>query len=222
MRAVRRVEGVVAVLDRPNVDTDQIIPKQFLKRVARSGYGPFLFYDWRYRDAPAELPLDDEAAFVAGLVENPEFELNRAEWRHAPILLAGRNFGCGSSREHAVWALEDWGVRAIVAPSFSDIFRSNALQVGLVPARVDEPVVRRWMEAARSRPGLTGVVDVEAGLVEIAGESVPLDLPADARERLLRGLDDIGLTLERGEAIAAFEARRPRWMPSTTALLQSR
>lgn len=216
MRAVRRVEGVVAVLDRPNVDTDQIVPKQFLKRTARSGYGPFLFYDWRYRGAPAELPDGDEAAFVASLVENPDFELNRPEWRGAPILLTGRNFGCGSSREHAVWALEDWGVRAVVAPSFSDIFRANALHVGLVPVVVEEPTVRRWMAIATSNPETVGVVDVAGDWIEIAQERRPLGLDPETRERLVQGLDEIGLTLRWLGAIEAYERRRPRWLPVTT------
>jgi 3-isopropylmalate/(R)-2-methylmalate dehydratase small subunit len=135
-----RLVGVAAPLDRPNVDTDQIIPKQFLKRIERSGYGPFLFYDWRYQGD--------------GVTENPDFELNREPWRHAPVLLAGRNFGCGSSREHAAWALEDYGVRAVIAPSFSDIFRSNALKIGLLPVQLPEEVVARWMDLAREEPGL--------------------------------------------------------------------
>ncbi|HEV7464843.1 MAG TPA: 3-isopropylmalate dehydratase small subunit, partial [Candidatus Dormibacteraeota bacterium] len=144
MEPFTRFAGVAAPLDRPNVDTDQIIPKQFLKRIERSGYGPFLFYDWRYQGD--------------GVTENPDFELNRAPWRHAPVLLAGRNFGCGSSREHAAWALEDYGVRAVIAPSFSDIFRSNALKIGLLPVQLPEEVVARWMDLAREEPGMEATV----------------------------------------------------------------
>ena len=152
MQPFTRVSGIAAPLDRPNVDTDQIIPKQFLKRIERSGYGPFLFYDWRYRGD--------------GVTENPDFELNREPWRNAPILLAGRNFGCGSSREHAAWALEDYGVRAVIAPSFSDIFRSNSLKIGLLPVQLPEEVVARWMDVAREEPGMEATVDLEQGYVE--------------------------------------------------------
>ncbi len=204
MEAFRRVEGVAAPFDRPNVDTDQIIPKQFLKRIERSGYGPFLFFDWRY--------LPD------GVTDDPDFELNREPWRHAPVLLAGRNFGCGSSREHAVWALEDYGVRAVVAPSFGDIFASNALRVGLLPVRVPEAVVERWMDAAREEPGLVAVVDLEAGYVEFAGERQPIEIDPESRRRLLGGLDEIAIALQHDADIAAHEARRPAWLPASTAV----
>jgi len=199
-----RVRGVAAPLDRPNVDTDQIIPKQFLKRIERSGYGPFLFYDWRY--------LGD------GVTENPDFELNREPWRHAPVLLAQRNFGCGSSREHAAWALEDYGVRAVIAPSFSDIFRSNALKIGLLPVALPEEVVARWLDVAREEPGMEATVDLEAGVVEFNGERHPIDIDEDARERLRGGLDDIALSLRHEDDIAAYEARRPDRLPTTAGL----
>jgi len=202
MQPFTRVVGIAAPLDRPNVDTDQIIPKQFLKRIERTGYGPFLFFDWRYRGN--------------GDQENPEFELNQEPWRHAPVLLSGRNFGCGSSREHAAWALEDWGVRLIVAPSFGDIFFNNALKVGLLPVRLPEPVVRRWIDAAQEEPGLEAVVDLEAGYIEFAGERQSIDIDPQAQERLLGGLDEIALTLEHADAIAAHEAARPGWLPRTT------
>ena len=205
MQPFVRVEGVAAVLDRPNVDTDQIIPKQFLKRIERSGYGPFLFNDWRYGEDGAE---------------NPDFELNRPEWRHAPILLAGRNFGCGSSREHAVWALEDYGVRAVIAPSFGDIFFNNSLRSGLLPVRLPEEVVARWMDAAREQPGLTAVVDLERGVVEMCGESHPIDVDAESRRRLLGGLDEIALALQLSDAIAAHEERRPAWLPDMRDLAE--
>jgi 3-isopropylmalate/(R)-2-methylmalate dehydratase small subunit len=199
-----RVSGIAAPLDRPNVDTDQIIPKQFLKRIERSGYGPFLFYDWRYRGD--------------GVTENPDFELNREPWRNAPILLAGRNFGCGSSREHAAWALEDYGVRAVIAPSFSDIFRSNALKIGLLPVQLPEEVVARWMDVAREEPGMEATVDLERGYVEFNGERRAIELDEDARERLVGGLDDIALSLRQADAITAFEAKRPGRLPTTAGL----
>ena len=200
----RRVTGIVAPLDRPNVDTDQIIPKQFLKRIERTGYGPYLFYDWRYAGD--------------GVTEDPDFELNREPWRHAPILLAGRNFGCGSSREHAAWALEDYGVRVVMAPSFGDIFFTNALKIGLLPVRLPEPVAARWMDAAREDPGLTADVDLEDGYVVCAGERQPIDVDAAARERLLGGLDEVALTLQRSGDIDAYESQRDSWLPRTTAL----
>ena len=203
MEPFRRVEGVAAPLDRPNVDTDQIIPKQFLKRIERSGYGPFLFFDWRYE--------------ADGVTERADFELNRGPWRHAPVLLAQRNFGCGSSREHAVWALEDYGVRAVVAPSFGDIFAANALKVGLLPIRLPEAVVARWIDAAQEAPGTTAVVDLEEGYVEMLGERHPIAVEAEARRRLLGGLDEIALTLQREPGIAAYEAGRPGWLPVTGA-----
>jgi 3-isopropylmalate/(R)-2-methylmalate dehydratase small subunit len=199
-----RFAGVAAPLDRPNVDTDQIIPKQFLKRIERSGYGPFLFYDWRYQGD--------------GVTENPDFELNRKPWRRAPVLLAGRNFGCGSSREHAAWALEDYGVRAVIAPSFSDIFRSNALKIGLLPVQLPEEVVARWMDLAREEPGMEATVDLERGYVEFNGERRAIELDDDARERLLGGLDDIALSLRLADAITGFEALRPTRLPTTAGL----
>jgi len=200
-----RVVGIAAPLDRPNVDTDQIIPKQFLKRIERSGYGPFLFFDWRYQGD--------------GVTENSDFELNWDPWRHAPILLAGRNFGCGSSREHAAWALEDYGVRAVIAPSFSDIFRSNALKIGLLPVALPEEVVARWLDVAREAPGTEAVVDLEQGYVEFNGERQPIELDEDARERLVGGLDDIALSLRHADAIAEYEAHRPERLPTNAALL---
>ena len=202
MEPFQRIEGVVAPLDRPNVDTDQIIPKQFLKRIERSGYGPFLFFDWRYQ--------------ADGVTENPEFELNSEPWRHAPILLAQRNFGCGSSREHAVWALEDYGVRAVIAPSFGDIFAANALKVGLLPVRLPEAVVARWIDAVQEEPGTTAVVDLEAGYVEMHGERHPIEIDGESRRRLLGGLDEIALALQQDAGIHAYEQGRPAWLPVTS------
>jgi len=201
MEKFTRVSGVAAPMARPNVDTDQIIPKQFLKRIERTGYGPFLFYDWRFQDD--------------GVTERPEFELNREPWRGAPILIAGRNFGSGSSREHAVWALWDYGVRAVIAPSFSDIFHSNALKGGLLPVRLPEQVVDRWLDVAQEQPGLQATVDLQSCTVSFNGETQPFDIDPESRHRLLEGLDDISLTLQHDGDIAAYEQRRPAWLPVT-------
>ncbi len=194
MRPLRSVTGRVAVLDRPDVDTDQIIPKQFLKRIERTGYGEFLFYDW----------MDD-----------PTFELRRPEYEGASILVAGRNFGCGSSREHAAWALRDAGFRAVIAPSFADIFRTNALRTGLVPARLERAQVDRLLAAVAADAGTEIEIDVVAARVRVpsVGIDAPLDLDEFTRWRLTEGLDDIGLTLRHEADIAAYEARRPAWMP---------
>ena len=179
MKALRKVTGKVAVLDRADVDTDQIVPKQFLKRIERSGFGEFLFFDWR---------------------KDPDFELNTQQGK---ILLAGRNFGCGSSREHAPWALEDWGFQAIVAPSYGDIFRQNSLKIGLLPVELPAAQVKELMERALAGEELT--VDLEA---RTAG-GFPFELDDFSRECLLEGLDDIGLTLRNEDDLAAYEAAHP-------------
>ncbi|HEY4413568.1 MAG TPA: 3-isopropylmalate dehydratase small subunit [Gaiellaceae bacterium] len=175
MKAFRSVTSTAVVLDRPDVDTDQIIPKQFLKRIERSGFGEFLFFDWR---------------------KDPEFELNHQTGK---ILLAGRNFGCGSSREHAPWALEDYGFEAVVAPSFGDIFRQNSLKIGLLPVQLPEEHVRDLMDRARAGEELT--VDLET---RTAGGH-PFELDDFTRECLLEGLDEIALTLRDEPAIGAYE-----------------
>ena len=195
MRELRRVTGRVAVLDRADVDTDQIMPKQFLKRIERSGYGEFLFFDW---------------------MKDPGFELHRPEYQGAQILIAGRNFGCGSSREHAAWALEDYGFRAILAPSYSDIFRSNAVKTGLAPLEVPESQLADIKAAVAENNELT--VDLEA--LEIThpnGLRIPIELDEYARETLIHGLDDVARTLRREERIAAYEAATPARF-DTTAL----
>ena len=179
MKAFRKVTSTAVVLDRPDVDTDQIIPKQFLKRIERTGFGEFLFFDWR---------------------KDPDFELNH---QHGKILLAGRNFGCGSSREHAPWALEDYGFEAIVAPSYGDIFRQNSLKIGLLPVELAAEQVRDLMDRARAGEVLT--VDLEA---RTAGGH-PFELDDFSRECLLEGLDEIGLTLRDEAAIAAYERAHP-------------
>jgi 3-isopropylmalate/(R)-2-methylmalate dehydratase small subunit len=204
MDRFRTVTGIAAPLPRPNVDTDQIIPKQFLKRIERTGYGPFLFYDWRFQ--------------ADGTTERPDFELNREPWRGAPVLIAGRNFGSGSSREHAVWALQDYGIRAVIAPSYSDIFYSNALKGGLLPIALPEPVVERWLDAAQEEPGLQATVDLQSCTVTFNGETQPFEIDPESRHRLLEGLDDISLTLHHDADIAQFEQRRPNYLPTTTEL----
>jgi 3-isopropylmalate/(R)-2-methylmalate dehydratase small subunit len=192
VKPVRVVSGRVAVLDRPDVDTDQIVPKQFLKRIERSGYGEFAFFDWRY---------DEDGA------ERPGFELNQPQFRGARVLLAGRNFGCGSSREHAVWALQDYGFDAVVAPSFGDIFRTNAGKIGLLAIVLPEEEVERLMEGVDLDTGSELTVDLERSVVVAPdGRELPFTFDETTRHRLLHGLDDIGLTLQHEDAIAAYES----------------
>ncbi len=194
MKAISRVEGRVAVLDRPDVDTDQIIPKQFLKRIERTGYGQYAFFDWRF---------DEEGR------DRPGFELNQPQFSGARILLAGRNFGCGSSREHAAWALQDYGFDVVIAPSFGDIFRSNAGKVGMVIVELPDQQVKDLMEAVDLDVGSDLVVDLEAMTVTSRnGDVLPFAFDESTRYRLLNGLDDIGLTLEHEDAITAYENAR--------------
>jgi 3-isopropylmalate/(R)-2-methylmalate dehydratase small subunit len=194
MRAFTTVTGTVAPLDRADVDTDQIIPKQFLKRIERSGFGEGLFFDWRGGE---------------------DFLLDRPEFAGAQILVAGRNFGCGSSREHAPWALEDFGYRAIIAPSFADIFRSNCTKIGLLPVELPEADVRELMCSARTA-GTTATVDLEREVVVLPdGREVAFSIDPTTRHRLLNGLDDIGITLHAVELIDHYEAERERNGPVT-------
>jgi 3-isopropylmalate/(R)-2-methylmalate dehydratase small subunit len=194
VKPFRRVTGRVAVLDRPDVDTDQIIPKQFLKRIERTGYGEFAFFDWRY---------DENGAPRA------DFELNRPEFSGAKVLLAGRNFGCGSSREHAAWALQDAGFDVVVAPSFGDIFQSNASKIGMVVIQLPEREVKELMESVDLDRGSDVTVDLEAKtIVTPDGRTVPFEFDETTRQRLLEGLDEIGLTLQHEDEIAAYEAGR--------------
>jgi 3-isopropylmalate/(R)-2-methylmalate dehydratase small subunit len=186
MDPVRVISGGVTALDRADVDTDQIVPKQFLKRIERTGFGEFLFYDW---------------------AQEPGWSLPKN-----PILATGPNFGCGSSREHAPWALQDYGFKAIVAPSFADIFFSNCTKIGLLPVVLAEGDVRALMAAGE------GEVDLERLEVRFAGRAVPFSLDEDRRRRLLEGLDDIALTLQQADAIARYEAGRERVGPMTLAL----
>jgi 3-isopropylmalate/(R)-2-methylmalate dehydratase small subunit len=195
MRPFTTHTGLVVAMDRPNVDTDQIIPKQFLKRIERTGFGKFLFFDWRFHEDGTD---------------NPTFELNRPEFKGATILLARRNFGCGSSREHAPWALEDYGFRAVIAPSFADIFYSNCFKNGLLPVRLDEPVVDDIFKRVAAHPGYKLTVDLNACVVrDDYGFSLPFDVEPFRRQCLLNGLDDIALTLEHEHRITAYEAARP-------------
>jgi 3-isopropylmalate/(R)-2-methylmalate dehydratase small subunit len=195
VKAFRSLTARAAVLDRPDVDTDQIIPKQFLKRIERTGYGEFLFFDWR---------------------QDPDFELNRPGWDGARILVTGPNFGCGSSREHAAWALQDYGFDVVIAPSFGDIFFTNATQIGLVPVIAPAEQVKELVAAIGSGGEVT--VDLEAQvIVDPAGRVSEFEIDPFVRHCLLNGLDTIGLTLRHEEAIAAFEARSPSPV-STTAL----
>jgi 3-isopropylmalate/(R)-2-methylmalate dehydratase small subunit len=187
MRAFRSLTARAAVLDRPDVDTDQIVPKQFLKRIERTGYGEFLFYDWR---------------------QDAAFELNRPEFEGAKILLTGSNFGCGSSREHAAWALQDYGFDVVVAPSFGDIFFSNAVQIGLVPVTLPTPEVKQLMQAITGGGALTVDLETET-IADAAGRVVPFEMDAFVRHCLLNGLDAIARTFQHEAEIAAFEERSP-------------
>jgi 3-isopropylmalate/(R)-2-methylmalate dehydratase small subunit len=186
MRQIGTIDGDVSVLDRADVDTDQIIPKQFLKRVERTGFGEFLFYDW---------------------AKQPGWELPRN-----PILAAGRNFGCGSSREHAPWALEDYGFEAVVAPSFADIFYSNCTKIGLLPVELPETDVKAVMAAGRA------TIDLAAQTVSWDGGEASFEIDPETKRRLLEGLDDIGVTLQHADAIDRYEAERERSGPVTTQL----
>ena len=187
--------GLVAPMDRPNVDTDQIIPKQFLQRIERTGFGQFLFFDWRFNEDGTE---------------NAAFELNRAEHRGATILLARRNFGCGSSREHAPWALEDYGFRVVIAPSFADIFYNNCFKNGLLPVRLEEERVDNLFRRVAQHPGYKLTVDLEnCRLRDDHGLDLPFEVEPFRRHCLLHGLDDIALTLEHEDKISKFEAAHP-------------
>ena len=193
MRAFTSLTGRVCILDRPDVDTDQIIPKQFLKRIERTGYGDFLFNDLRY-DADGN-PV-------------PVFALNRPEFARAKVLLAGRNFGCGSSREHAAWALSDYGIDVVIAPSFGDIFKTNAGKNGMVVVELPDDEVKGLMESIDLDTGSEVTVDLERQVVvRPDGGEVPFSIDESTRHRLLNGLDDIAMTLQHEDAIAAFERR---------------
>ena len=197
MNPFRNHNGLVAPLDRSNVDTDQIIPKQFLKRVERTGFGEFLFYDWRFR---SDGQLD------------PSFPLNEPRYQGASILIAGRNFGCGSSREHAPWSLADYGFRAIIAPSFADIFANNCLKNGLLPVTLDHARVAELMRRANEIEDYRVTVDLEGKMVSDAhGFAATFEIGDFQRYCLLEGLDDIGLTLKHEAKITEYEGNRATW-----------
>ena len=196
MEAVRRIAGRALPLARADVDTDQIIPSHWLKRLERTGYAEGLFEAWR---------------------RDPAFVLNDDRFRGAVILLAGANFGCGSSREHAVWALLESGFRAVIAPSFADIFRNNALGNGLVPVELDETTTGRLVALVRADPATEIAVDIERRIVEAPGVRPSFEIDDFARTRLLEGLDDIALTLRYEVDVAAYERKRPEWLPRVIA-----
>ena len=200
MKAFRQHTGLVAPLDRANVDTDQIIPKQFLKRIERTGFGEFLFYDWRYTSEG---------------VLNSSFVLNEPRYQGASILIADKNFGCGSSREHAPWALGEYGFRVIIAPSFADIFANNCFKNGMLPITLSDDQVRGVMRRAQQQPAYTLTIDLERQVIEDPGRlSIPFAIGEFQRSCLLEGLDDIGLTLRHGDLIKDYEARHAAGAPN--------
>jgi 3-isopropylmalate/(R)-2-methylmalate dehydratase small subunit len=209
MQAFRQHTGLVAPLDRANVDTDAIIPKQFLKSIKRTGFGPNLFDAWRYLDH-GEPGMDNAAR-----PRNPGFVLNEPRYAGASILVARRNFGCGSSREHAPWALADYGFRALIAPSFADIFFNNCYKSGLLPIVLPENVVARLFDDVAAFPGFRLAIDLDAQTVATPDGAFvqSFDITADRKHRLLNGLDDIALTLAHADEIHAFEARHLREQP---------
>jgi 3-isopropylmalate/(R)-2-methylmalate dehydratase small subunit len=208
MKKFKTFTGIVAPMDRSNVDTDAIIPKQYLKSIKRTGFGPYLFDDWRYLD-PGEPDRDNTGRRI-----NPEFILNQPRYANAEILLTRRNFGCGSSREHAVWALEDYGIRAIIGSSFADIFYSNAFKNGLLLVQLDEGTLDRLFNDTLVNEGYTLTVDLQAQQITTPeGEQIPFTVDATLKERLLEGLDDIALTLQYADEIRDYEKRQSRVTP---------
>jgi len=193
MEPITRIEGTAVPLDRADVDTDQIIPAQYLKRIERTGFGPYLFDEWR---------------------KDPDFVLNDERYAGASILIAGPNFGCGSSREHAPWAIEDAGFRAVISSSFADIFRNNCLKIGLLPIELRDESVRALMDAVLDDPTTEIVVDLDSLSVSAPGLDEVFDMEQFTRWRLMEGLDDIGLTLRHTDEIDAFEAGRAAWLPT--------
>ncbi len=209
-------KGLVAPMDRENVDTDAIIPKQFLKSIKKTGFGPNLFDEWRYLDQPGQPGVPESAR-----KPNPDFVLNQPRYAGASILLARKNFGCGSSREHAPWALDQYGFRAIIAPSFADIFFNNSFKNGLLPIVLPEATVSELFDAVHAFPGYELTVDLERQvIVRPQGQEIPFEVNAFRKYCLLNGFDDIGLTLRHSEKIKAFEAERlatKPWLAHTMA-----
>ena len=208
MKAFTVHTGIVAPMDRPNIDTDMIIPKQFLKSIKRSGFGPNLFDELRYLDE------GQPDADNSGRPLNPDFVLNKARYQGASVLLARENFGCGSSREHAPWALEDFGFRAIIAPSYADIFFNNSFKNGLLPIVLSEQEVDELFKAVEANEGYQLTVDLEAQVVRTPdGKEYGFEIDAFRKHCLLNGLDDIGLTLQDADAIRAYEEKRKAVAP---------
>ncbi len=203
MEKFERVTGLVAPLDRANVDTDAIIPRQFLKSISRTGFGPNLFDAWRYLDH-GEPEMDNSRRPL-----NPDFVLNDERYQGASILLARQNFGCGSSREHAVWALQDYGFRAIISPSYADIFYNNCFKNGVLPIVLQAAIIERLFKEVATTPGYSLTIDLSAQIVETpGGERFKFDVDEFRKYCLLNGLDDIGLTLQHADEIRAYEERR--------------
>ena len=208
MEKFTKITGIVAPLDRPNVDTDAIIPKQYLKSIKRSGFGPNAFDDWRYLD-PGEPGMDNSERRV-----NDTFILNQAPYDQSSILLARENFGCGSSREHAVWALTDFGFRVVIAPSYADIFFNNSFKNGLLPIALDAEQVDKLFKAVENKKGYQLTVDLEAQkIITEEGHEISFDVEAFRKYCLLNGLDDIGLTLNHADDIHAYEEQRKQSAP---------
>ena len=204
MESFTKLTGLAAPLDRVNADTDQIIPKQFLKRIERTGFGQFLFFDWRYE--------------ADGTTPNPEFELNQPQYSGAVVLITGKNFGCGSSREHAPWALADYGFKAILAPSYADIFYNNCFKNGILPVVLAEETIAMLLERGKTAD-YTMTVDLENQTVsDNQGFSQPFEVDPFRRHCLLNGLDDIGLTLQHEPDITAYESKRPQWKRGAVAV----
>lgn len=208
MQAFTKHKGIVAPMDRPNVDTDAIIPKQFLKSIKRSGFGPNAFDDWRYLDAGGP-DIDNDSRRV-----NPDFVLNQSPFDKATILVARENFGCGSSREHAVWALDDFGFRAVLAPSFADIFFNNSFKNGLLPIVVDAGIIGSIFKAVEQNPGFELSIDLESQTIEMQGQPpIAFEIDEFRKHCMLNGLDDIGLTLQHADDIKAYEQNRSQQAP---------
>ena len=208
MKVFKSFTGIVVPLDRPNVDTDAIIPKQYLKSIKRTGFGPNLFDEWRYLDAGE--PGDDHS----NRRENPDFVLNQPRYREAQILLGRENFGCGSSREHAVWAFLDYGISVVIAPSFADIFYSNSFKNGLLSITLDGDVIDKLFEATLVTDNYQLTIDLENLSVSTPeGDNYPFELENGLQERLLQGMDDISMTLSRTNEIRDYETKRKQNAP---------
>ena len=204
MQKFTLLKGLVAPMDRANVDTDAIIPKQFLKSIRKTGFGPNLFDEWRYLDQPGQPGVPESQR-----KPNPDFVLNQPRYKGASILLARKNFGCGSSREHAPWAIDQYGFRCVIAPSFADIFFNNCFKNGLLPIVLPEATVAQLFDEVAAFPGYELTVDLERQVVvRPQGEEIPFEVQAFRKYCLLNGLDDIGLTLRHADKIKAYEAER--------------